>query len=83
MAELGDRSAAEHRKIANRLDKSGTYVISVGVKEYGGVQVTTWEEALEKLHESGLLGDSSVVLIKGSRVAGLDKVAEALHNEIR
>jgi len=83
MAELGDRSAAEHRKIANRLEKSGTYVISVGVKEYGGVQVTTWEEALEKLHDSGLLGDNSVVLIKGSRVAGLDKVAEALHNEIR
>lgn len=83
MAELGDRSAAEHREIGKRLESACSLVISVGVEEYGGIQVSSWQEALEELSKSDLLGNSSVVLVKGSRVAGLDKVAEALHNDIR
>ena len=82
MAELGDRSVAEHMEIGDRLRNLGVHVISVGVEEYGGLQVSSWKEALEKLDENGLLGENSAVLIKGSRIAGLDKIAEALHGNI-
>jgi len=82
MAELGDRSVAEHMEIGDRLRNLGVHVISVGVEEYGGLQVSSWKEALEKLDENSLLGGDSAVLIKGSRVASLDKIAEALHGDI-
>lgn len=82
MAELGDRSEAEHASIGNRLKTAGVHVISVGVEEYGGVHVSSWEEAGMKLDEGDLLGSNSVVLVKGSRVAGLENLANALYKEV-
>lgn len=75
MAELGDRHVADHREIGQRLASEGVEVISVGIPEYGGVQVRGVEEAREAL---GPLGPDDAVLIKASRVAALERLATEL-----
>jgi UDP-N-acetylmuramoyl-tripeptide--D-alanyl-D-alanine ligase len=75
MAELGDRSASDHAAIGERARELGIEVVAVAAPEYGGTDVATIEEALVSL---GDLGDGDAVLVKGSRVAGLERLAEAL-----
>ena len=74
MAELGERSIQEHLAIGKKLEESGINVISIGIKEYGGLLVPTLDDALDALYRNNLTGEDSIVLIKGSRVTGLEQL---------
>ena len=75
MAELGDEGPAQHRRIAVVAAELGVELVPVGTADYGVAAVPDAEAAIEAL---GPLGPGDAVLVKGSRVAGLEKVAEAL-----
>jgi UDP-N-acetylmuramoyl-tripeptide--D-alanyl-D-alanine ligase len=75
MAELGDVAEAEHAAIAELAGELGIRVVALAEPRYGGEQVATVEEAAAAL---GDLGDGDAVLVKGSRVAGLELLAERL-----
>ncbi|MCP2338294.1 UDP-N-acetylmuramoyl-tripeptide--D-alanyl-D-alanine ligase [Actinomadura rupiterrae] len=91
MAELGDTSVAEHAKIGQHVARSGVAgLVVVGdaaapVAE-GAAQVAAWTGELVQVDDvgaavtalSGRLRPHDVVLVKGSRVAGLERVAAAL-----
>jgi len=71
MAEL-DGPEQEHRDISGRATALGIELVAVGTDLYGPAPVDDVAAAL------GPLGDGDVVLVKGSRVAGLERVAAAL-----
>lgn len=73
MAELADPESF-HREIADRARDLGIRMIAVGTDLYG-VKVAGIDEVIEDI---GSLGDTAVVLVKGSRVAGLEKVVDAV-----
>ncbi|MHB1536378.1 MAG: UDP-N-acetylmuramoyl-tripeptide--D-alanyl-D-alanine ligase [Acidimicrobiales bacterium] len=75
MAELGPSSGAAHRAIAGLAESLGVAVVAVGTSAYGWPPVAGVEEAVAAV---GTLGPHDAVLVKGSRVAGLERVAEAL-----
>lgn len=75
MAELGAHSAAAHRAVAELARSLGVRVIAVGAPEYGTDNVDAIDAALAAL---GPLGEGDAVLVKGSRMAGLERLAEAL-----
>jgi UDP-N-acetylmuramoyl-tripeptide--D-alanyl-D-alanine ligase len=78
MAELGDDGDREHADIAAEAQAAGIRVISVGAPAYGvaaGDAVADPSTAIERL---GPLGAADAVLVKGSRVAGMERVVEAL-----
>ncbi len=75
MAELGDVSAREHRAVAALAAELGIRVVAVGEPAYGGEVVGGPDEALAAL---GPLGEGDAVLVKGSRVAGLERLAARL-----
>jgi UDP-N-acetylmuramoyl-tripeptide--D-alanyl-D-alanine ligase len=75
MAELGDRSEADHAAIGALARDLGIEVIAVDAPAYGARDVATIDDALAAL--AGL-GDGDAVLVKGSRVAGLERLADAL-----
>lgn len=77
MAELGDDSAAEHAAIAARAGELGIDVIAVAEPAYGGgvLHVSGVDDAAAALAD---LRDGDAVLVKGSRVAALERVAQAL-----
>jgi UDP-N-acetylmuramoyl-tripeptide--D-alanyl-D-alanine ligase len=75
MAELGDEGPAQHRRIAALADELGVRLVAVGTSDYGVAPVPDADAALEVL---GDLGPDDAVLVKGSRVAGLEVVAERL-----
>lgn len=76
MAELGPQKLAYHLEIGALARELGI-TLSVGHNEqdFGLVNVVSIDDALDAL---GPLGDGDVVLVKGSRVAGLERLAEAL-----
>lgn len=74
MAELADPAAA-HREIARRAGELGIELIAVGTDLYGIAPVGV-DEAVASLE--GRLGADTVVLVKGSRVAGLERVVTRL-----
>jgi UDP-N-acetylmuramoyl-tripeptide--D-alanyl-D-alanine ligase len=74
MAELGPSSADQHRATADLALQLGIRVIAVDEPAYG-VAVAALDAALDSL---GPLGDGDAVLVKGSRVAGLERLAERL-----
>lgn len=76
MAELGDEGPAEHRRIAELADELGVEVLAVGCDLYGSRW--TVDSADDVAGALGKLGPDDVVLVKGSRVAGLERAAEAL-----
>ena len=78
MAELGDRSAAEHRRIALVAEELGIDVVGYGTGLYGGACVTGVDEAVAVLRT---LGPGDAVLVKGSRVARLEDVVHAYEAE--
>jgi UDP-N-acetylmuramoyl-tripeptide--D-alanyl-D-alanine ligase len=74
MAELGDRSAAEHRRIAAVAEALGIDVVGYGTRHYGDAHVTGVEEAVALLRT---LGPGDAALVKGSRVTRLEDVVAA------
>jgi UDP-N-acetylmuramoyl-tripeptide--D-alanyl-D-alanine ligase len=91
MAELGSSAVAEHEKIGQHVARSGvTGLIAVGAMAApildGARQVGSWTGECVQVDDVGgavaALGErlraKDVVLVKGSRVAGLERVAQAL-----
>ena len=80
MAELGVGAPAYHAEIGRLLAELGIeHVIAVGepARAYGGEWVANAADAAARLRSELRPGD--VVLVKGSRSAGLEVVAENLH----
>lgn len=75
MAELGDAGPAEHRRIAAVAEELGVRVVAFRTVDYGVDVVDDIDAAVAAL---GSLGPADAVLVKGSRVAGLERLAEAL-----
>jgi UDP-N-acetylmuramoyl-tripeptide--D-alanyl-D-alanine ligase len=75
MAELGAGSDAEHRAIGELARSLGVDVIAVAAPGYGGKDAADLDEALALLGE---LSPDDAVLVKGSRVAGLERLAARL-----
>lgn len=78
MAELGAEGPGYHREIG-RLLSGVDHAIAVGelARDYGAEEwVADADEAAERL--AALVQPGDVVLVKGSRSVGLEKVAEAL-----
>ncbi len=80
MAELGAQAEDEHRAVAKLASQLGIEVIAVDAPGYGPdvVHVEGIDAALAELELSGPLGSGDAVLVKASRVAGLERVAAAL-----
>jgi UDP-N-acetylmuramoyl-tripeptide--D-alanyl-D-alanine ligase len=78
MAELGSGSGAEHLEIAELADDLGIRVLAVGTDAYGTERVDDVAAAVRAL---GTLGPDDAVLVKGSRVAGLEALAHRLLGE--
>jgi UDP-N-acetylmuramoyl-tripeptide--D-alanyl-D-alanine ligase len=79
MAELGDYSDEAHREVAAAIREIGVEVlISVGerARVYGGRHAADADEALALLRSELEPGDC--VLVKGARVLGLERIADAL-----
>ena len=77
MAELGPSSDEEHRAVGMVARELGVAVIGIGVPAYGGTTVGSVDEAPAAL---GPLGDGDALLLKGSRVAGLERLMELLES---
>lgn len=73
MAELDDEAEA-HGRIASLAAELGIEVIAVGTDLYG-IPGVTIDGAAERILD---LDDSTAVLVKGSRVAGLERLVERL-----
>jgi UDP-N-acetylmuramoyl-tripeptide--D-alanyl-D-alanine ligase len=74
MAELGERSESEHRRIALVADGLGIDVVGYGTELYGGARVSGVEAAVALLRT---LGPGDAALVKGSRVVRLEDVVRA------
>jgi UDP-N-acetylmuramoyl-tripeptide--D-alanyl-D-alanine ligase len=78
MAELGGESDREHRAAAALAAQLGIEVVAVAERRYGVEVVDGVDEALTAL---GALREGDAVLIKGSRVAGLERLAARLRDD--
>ncbi|WP_132992825.1 UDP-N-acetylmuramoyl-tripeptide--D-alanyl-D-alanine ligase [Gordonia zhaorongruii] len=78
MAELGADGAAAHRDIARQAVEQGITVIAVDELAYGATDVLHVPDVASAVDALGELGDGDAVLVKGSRVAALERVAQAL-----
>jgi UDP-N-acetylmuramoyl-tripeptide--D-alanyl-D-alanine ligase len=77
MAELGATSAADHRAVAALAASLGIRVVAVAEAAYGVEAAPDIDAALQAL---GPLGEGDAVLVKASRVAGLERLAAALRD---
>jgi UDP-N-acetylmuramoyl-tripeptide--D-alanyl-D-alanine ligase len=75
MAELGEVAEAEHLAVATLAADLGVRLIALAEPRYGVEQVPDVAAAAEAL---GSLTDGDAVLLKGSRVAGLERLADLL-----
>lgn len=78
MAELGDESAAEHRRMAEIAADLGIRVIAVDAAQYVHPAVEPAGDIEEALERLGPVGAMDAVLVKGSRVARLERLVERL-----
>jgi UDP-N-acetylmuramoyl-tripeptide--D-alanyl-D-alanine ligase len=74
MAELGDQSASEHRRIALVAQELGIHVVGYETSLYGEAYVTGVDDAVALLRT---LGPGDAALVKGSRVVRLEEVVRA------
>ena len=74
MAELGDHSESEHRRIALVAEEFGIEVVGYETGLYGEARVTGVDEAVALLRT---MGPGDAALVKGSRVARLEHVVRA------
>lgn len=75
MAELGAGGPAEHRRIAAVAEELGVRLVAFETGDYGPAPVADLDGVMVAL---GPLDGGDAVLVKGSRVAGLERVAAAL-----
>jgi UDP-N-acetylmuramoyl-tripeptide--D-alanyl-D-alanine ligase len=75
MAELGDRRDEEHRAVVALAGQLAIDVLVVGTNAYGIPPVEGIDEAVDAL---GPIGSGDAVLVKASRVAGLERLAARL-----
>ena len=75
MAELGADEAEAHEAIASALRDRSIEMIAVGTPLYGS---DPRESPLDVQSELAALDATCAVLIKGSRSAGLEKLADAV-----
>ena len=75
MAELGEREASDHAAIGQQARALGVRLIAVAAAAYGGEDVASIDEALAVL---GPVDERDAVLVKGSRIAGLEILAATL-----
>jgi len=91
MAELGATSETEHQRIGTLADELGIDLIAVGASDYLPVGDAERETAtalasgipealrlLVSMRSDPPLGERDAVLVKGSRVAGLERLAQLL-----
>jgi UDP-N-acetylmuramoyl-tripeptide--D-alanyl-D-alanine ligase len=78
MAELGDRSESEHLAVAGLAARLGIELIPFATEAYGVGPAANIDEALNRL---GPLRPGDAVLVKASRVAGLERLAARLTDE--
>jgi len=78
MAELGDESAAAHEHVAAVASELGIRLIAFGTDGYGSSAAQTVATIDDALVALGDLGAEDSVLVKGSRIAGLERLAAAL-----
>ena len=74
MAELGERSESEHRRVALVAKELGIEVVGYKTRYYGEGHLTGVDEAVSLLRK---LGAGDAALVKGSRVARLEDVLHA------
>ena len=74
MAELGDHSESEHRRIALVAQELGIEVLGYQTGLYGVTHVAGVDEAVAVLRS---LGPRDAALVKGSRVARLEDVVRS------
>ena len=77
MAELGDHGPAAHAAVAGHAADLGVEVLAAGTDLYGVDGLKDTDAAITVLGERAL-GQGDAVLVKGSRVAGLEAVVEGL-----
>ena len=75
MAELGEYHDSEHRRIAALAERLGVNALSVAEPAY---VLEVLPDAASALAALGDLDEGDAVLVKGSRVAGLELLAESL-----
>lgn len=75
MAELGGSAPEEHRRVAQLAAELDVELVAFETDLYGRAPVRGVHDAVEAL---GPLAEGDAVLVKGSRVAGLERVAERL-----
>jgi UDP-N-acetylmuramoyl-tripeptide--D-alanyl-D-alanine ligase len=75
MAELGARSRQEHAAMGALAEQLGVEVLSFGSAGYGARTASGIDEALAAI---GCLGPDDAVLVKASRVVGLERLAARL-----
>jgi UDP-N-acetylmuramoyl-tripeptide--D-alanyl-D-alanine ligase len=75
MAELGAAAPTEHAAIAELAAGLGVRLIAFDAPDYGAEPATDLDEVLALLGE---LDEGDAVLVKGSRVAGLERLVERL-----
>lgn len=78
MAELGDRRQQEHRAVADLAQRLGIEVVAFGTGDYG---LDALDDPAAVVEAIGPLGPQDAVLVKGSRVAALERVATRLVKE--
>lgn len=76
MLELGGYSASEHHRIGELARRLGIdHLVAVGAPGYGGEEVAGVDDAAALV---GVVGPGDAVLVKGSRAAGLERLAKIL-----
>jgi len=75
MAELGVRTAPEHLAVAKRAASMGIEIVAIATDAYGVAAVAGFDEAMAAV---GSLGPGDAVLVKASRVVGLERLAARL-----